>query len=94
MTLLQLVSSGGGNIPTAAVLDDCTFLTSVIVTDYLDPEAALPPHQLIFNTIGDADLCQPALEAAAALVDADHRARDQRSPRRDEDRPDRQRRVG
>ena len=29
--LLQLVSSGGGNIPTSAVLDDCTFLTSVIV---------------------------------------------------------------
>ena len=25
VTLLQLVSSGGGNIPTAAVLDDCTF---------------------------------------------------------------------
>ena len=60
VTLLQLVSSGGGNIPTAAVLDDCTFLTSVIVTDYLDPAIALPPHQLIFNTIGDADLCQPA----------------------------------
>jgi glutathione synthase/RimK-type ligase-like ATP-grasp enzyme len=69
VTLLQLVSSGGGNIPTAAVLDDCTFLTSVIVTDYLDPEIALPPHQLIFNTIGDADLCQPALEAAIHLID-------------------------
>jgi len=69
VTLLQLVSSGGGNIPTAAVLDDCTFLTSVIVTDYLDPKAVLPPHQLIFNTIGDADLCQPALEAAIRLID-------------------------
>jgi tetratricopeptide (TPR) repeat protein len=68
VTLLQLVSSGGGNIPTAAVLDDCTFLTSVIVADYLDPKAALPPHQLIFNAIGDADLCEPALKAAAALV--------------------------
>lgn len=69
VTLLQLVSSGGGNIPTAAVVDDCTFLTSVIVTDYLDPEAALPPHQLIFNAIGDADLCKPALEAAIRLID-------------------------
>jgi tetratricopeptide (TPR) repeat protein len=68
VTLLQLVSSGGGNIPTSAVLDDCTFLTSVIVADYLDPRTALPPHQLIFNAIGDADLCAPALEAAAALV--------------------------
>lgn len=66
--LLQLLSSGGGNIPTSAVLDDCTFLTSVIVADYLDPLAALPPHQLIFNAIGDADLCEPALEAAAGLI--------------------------
>ncbi|MGH6739367.1 MAG: tetratricopeptide repeat protein, partial [Bradyrhizobium sp.] len=68
VALLQLVSSGGGNIPTAAFLDDCTFLTSVIVADYLDPRAVLPPHQLIFNAIGDADLCQPALEAAARLI--------------------------
>jgi tetratricopeptide (TPR) repeat protein len=57
VALLQLVSSGGGNIPTAAFLDDGTFLTSVIVADYLDPSIPLPPHHLIFNAIGDADLC-------------------------------------
>jgi glutathione synthase/RimK-type ligase-like ATP-grasp enzyme len=68
IALLQLVSSGGGNIPTASFLDDCIFLTSVIVTDHLDPSLSLPPHQLIFNTIGDADLCEPALEAAARLI--------------------------
>ena len=68
VTLLQLVSSGGGNIPTASFLDDRTFLTSVIVTDHLDPSVPLPPHQLIFNAIGDADLCEPALNAAADLI--------------------------
>jgi len=68
VALLQLVSSGGGNIPTAAFLDDGTFLTSVVVADYLDPSIPLPPHQLIFNAIGDADLCEPALEAAAGLI--------------------------
>ncbi len=68
LTLLQLVSSGGGNIPTAPFLDDRIFLTSVVVADYLDPKAALPPHQLIFNAIGDADLCEPALEAAIDLI--------------------------
>ena len=31
-------------------------------------ESPLPPHRLIFNAIGDADLCQPALKAAARLV--------------------------
>jgi glutathione synthase/RimK-type ligase-like ATP-grasp enzyme len=68
VTLLQLISSGGGNIPTAPFLDDRTFLTTVIVTDHLDPSTPLPQHQLIFNAIGDADLCQPALEAATRLI--------------------------
>ena len=69
VALLQLVSSGGGNIPTAPFLDDCIFLTSVIVADHLDPKAALPPHQVIFNAIGDADLCEDALEAAVRLIE-------------------------
>jgi glutathione synthase/RimK-type ligase-like ATP-grasp enzyme len=66
--LLQLISSGGGNIPTASFLDDGIYLTSVVVADHLDPRAPLPPHQLIFNAIGDADLCRPALEAAIRLI--------------------------
>jgi Tetratricopeptide repeat len=66
--LLQLVSSGGGNIPTASFLDDRIFMTSVIVADFFDPSVSLPAHQLIFNAIGDADLCRPALEAAARLL--------------------------
>jgi glutathione synthase/RimK-type ligase-like ATP-grasp enzyme len=66
--LLQLVSSGGGNIPTAPFLDDCIFLTSVVVADHLDGALPLPPHRLIFNAIGDADLCRPALEAAIRLT--------------------------
>jgi Tfp pilus assembly protein PilF len=67
--LLQLVSSGGGNIPTALFLDDTRFLTSVVVADHLDPDTTLPPHHLIFNAIGDADLCEPALQAACRLTE-------------------------
>jgi Tfp pilus assembly protein PilF len=66
--LLQLVSSGGGNIPVALFLDDTVYQTSVVVADYLDPGAPLPSHHLIFNTIGDADLCKPALRAASHLL--------------------------
>jgi hypothetical protein len=66
--LLQLVSSGGGNIPTSIFLDDTSFLTSVVVADHYDFSIPLPPHQLIFNAIGDADLCGPALDAAARIV--------------------------
>ncbi len=66
--LLQLVSSGGGNIPTAPFLDDRVFLTSVVVADHLDIATKLPPHALIFNAIGDADLCEPALRSAIRLI--------------------------
>jgi len=68
LRLLQLVSSGGGNIPTAPFLDDTRFETTIVVADHLDPSARLPPHQLIFNAIGDADLCEAALEAACRLT--------------------------
>ena len=67
--VLQLVSSGGGNIPAAHLLDDNVFQTSVIVADYLSPLVQLPPHQLVFNAIGDADLCEPALKSAIRLLE-------------------------
>ena len=68
LPLLLLVSSGDGNIPTASFLDDRIFLTSVIVADFHDASVALPPHRLVFNAVGDADQCRPALEAAVALI--------------------------
>ncbi len=66
--VLLLVSSGSGNIPTASFLDDRIFTTSVIVADFLDPSIPLPAHRVVFNAIGDADLCSPALAAAARLI--------------------------
>jgi Tetratricopeptide repeat len=68
IAMLQLVSSGGGNIPTASFLDDRKFLVTVVVADQADPNAVLPPHHLVFNAIGDPDLCAPALKAAVALI--------------------------
>jgi glutathione synthase/RimK-type ligase-like ATP-grasp enzyme/lipoprotein NlpI len=70
MRLLQLISSGGGNIPTALFLDDTRFQTTVVVADHLDASVALPPHDLIFNAIGDADLCEDALRAACRITAA------------------------
>jgi tetratricopeptide (TPR) repeat protein len=68
--LLQLVSSGGGNIPTALLLDDTRFQATVVVADHLEASEALPPHDLIFNAIGDADLCEEALLAACRIAAA------------------------
>lgn len=66
--ILVLTSAIGGNIPTTSLLDDRIFLSTVVTTDFVDTATALPPHRLIFNTIGDADLCKAALEAANRLV--------------------------
>jgi len=68
ISVLLLVSALGGNIPTGSILDDRCFQTTVLVTEYFDHKAALPPHDLIFNSIGDADLCGDGLDAALALL--------------------------
>jgi glutathione synthase/RimK-type ligase-like ATP-grasp enzyme len=68
VSLLLLVSSLGGNIPTRHILDDRVFETFVIVPEYYDLRVPLPPHQVVFNSIGDADLSTPALVAAQALM--------------------------
>jgi hypothetical protein len=68
--LLQLVSSGGGNIPTTLFLDDTRFLTTVVVADHIDVSETPPPHDLIFNAIGDPDLCGEALAGACRITAA------------------------
>lgn len=69
LPILLLVSALDGNVPTRQFLDDRVFLTSVVVAEYCDSAFPLPPHRLIFNSIGDADLCSEGLRTAAALME-------------------------
>jgi hypothetical protein len=66
--VLLLVSAAGGNTPTASLLDEQVFQTSVLVTEYYDAKVALPAHDVVFNSIGDADICAEGLEAACAVL--------------------------
>ena len=66
--IMVLVSAAGGNIPTRFLLDDRQFRCWAVVAEFCDPAAAPPPHDLVFNAIGDADLSRPALVAAEALL--------------------------
>lgn len=66
--LLLLVSARGGNVPTRFLLDDRVFETAVLVVESEAASQALPPHDLVFNAIGDADLCAPALDRAEAVL--------------------------
>ena len=68
IAVLLLVSAAGGNIPTTSILDDRRFQTTVLVTEYYDPKGPLPQHDLVFNSIGDADLCRAGLESACAVL--------------------------
>ncbi len=66
--VLQLVSAVGGNTPTASFLDQSVFQTTVLVAEYFDSRIALPPHDVVFNGIGDADICAEGLEAAGPIL--------------------------
>ncbi len=68
VSLLLLVSSRGGNIPTHHLLDDRVFQISVILPEFYDVNVPLPPHQVVFNAIGDADRAAPALAAAQSVL--------------------------
>lgn len=66
--LLVLASAAGGVIPMQHHFEGSLFRVSVLFADYYTPATPLPPHQRVVNIIGDADLCRPALEAAAKIV--------------------------
>jgi len=68
VSVLLLVSSVGGNIPTRHLLDDRVFQTHVVLPEFYDARIPLPPHQVVFNSIGDADLAAASLGAAQAVV--------------------------
>ncbi len=66
--VLLLVAARGGNIPTRQWIDDRRFAVTALYADFFDPALSLPPHQLVVNAIGDADLCDFALRRAEAIV--------------------------
>jgi hypothetical protein len=68
VSVLVLSSALRGNVATEAALDDRTFLVVKLFADYYDPSLPLPPHDVIVNAIGDADLCAASLDAAQTLL--------------------------
>ncbi len=66
--VLLFVSARGGNIPTEQLLDDRVHAISALYVEGWNPTIALPPHDLVFNAIGDADLCADALARAAEIL--------------------------
>jgi len=66
--ILLLVSARRGNIKVHHWINDRLFAVTAIYADFWDPAQALPPHALVMNAIGDADLCGEALSRAETML--------------------------
>lgn len=66
--VLLLVSVKGGNIPARHIFDGRTYKVTVLYVEYYDHALPLPRHDLVFNAIGDADLCRDALLIAGTVA--------------------------
>jgi glutamate/tyrosine decarboxylase-like PLP-dependent enzyme/glutathione synthase/RimK-type ligase-like ATP-grasp enzyme len=68
ITILELVAIGPGNTRIKCYLSDTVFQRYLVATEFYEPTTPLPPHQLIVNAIGDADVAGAALAGAEALL--------------------------
>jgi hypothetical protein len=69
LRVLLLVSARGGDIVTHPFLDDRIMQTTMFVPEGFRSGMTLPPHDVVFNGIGDADRCRKSLERVRALLD-------------------------
>ncbi len=67
--VLLLESAMGNLVPLHKHIDGSLFQTTTLFADYFDPSQPLPPHQKVWNLIGDADECSQALEMASRLLE-------------------------
>lgn len=67
--VLILMSAWNGNLPWRRLIDTLHFNATVVCIEYLPESTVLPTNTLIFNAIGDADLCLFGLQRAHTLLD-------------------------
>ncbi len=63
-TVLILASAADGNIPWQPLLDRQHHHTRILALEFFPKNSPLPPHDLLFNAVGDADRCPEALALA------------------------------
>jgi len=68
LPVLLLNATTGGNVHLKRFLNDQIFQTFIVVPEFYQATTALPPHRLVVNGIGDAELSAGALAAAQSLL--------------------------
>jgi tetratricopeptide (TPR) repeat protein len=66
--ILLLISADSGNVSWQQHLDQRVFLISIMVVESFTLETKLPPHVLVINAVGDADLCVSALHQVEKIL--------------------------
>jgi hypothetical protein len=66
--VLYLTSAVGGNIPMQHVFDPRLFEVTTLIAESSPHDVVLPPHDVVFNAVGDADRCERALVAASRIA--------------------------
>jgi aromatic-L-amino-acid decarboxylase len=66
--VLELVPTTGGGIRIEPFLSDLVFQKYFVATEFYDSRTTLPPHQLVVNEIGDAEVAGAALAGAESLL--------------------------
>jgi glutathione synthase/RimK-type ligase-like ATP-grasp enzyme len=69
---LMIVSSTAGNVHFERLLSDKIFAITKIVAESESNVTELPPHELLINAIGDADIAPTCLIAAQRIVRRSH----------------------
>jgi glutathione synthase/RimK-type ligase-like ATP-grasp enzyme len=67
LRVLLIVSASGGDVAATPYLDDQVVETIVLLADSVRGAFALPPHDIVFNAIGDADRSAASLLRATAI---------------------------
>jgi Tfp pilus assembly protein PilF/glutathione synthase/RimK-type ligase-like ATP-grasp enzyme len=68
LRLLLVVSGRGGDVVAHRFLDDHAMETTMVMADGFRSGTTLPPHDVVFNGIGDADRCKTPLERTRTLL--------------------------
>jgi glutamate/tyrosine decarboxylase-like PLP-dependent enzyme len=68
ITVLELTAIGPGNTRFTNFLGGSIYKRYLVAAEFYQPGVPLPPHQLVINSIGDADVAAAALRGADSLV--------------------------
>jgi tetratricopeptide (TPR) repeat protein len=66
--VLVPITLGSGNVVTDHLFDDAVFEVTKLAVELHSLDGGLPPHDVVFNAIGDADSSRDALAKARLLL--------------------------